>query len=54
MQVALIRPGPIRGGSVHPYLRRQGEPWQHDYPLLARALGARLFQEQVILRTKIR
>jgi len=53
VEVALIRPGPIQGGSVHPYLRRRrGEPWQHDHPLLARALdktlGVTLFQEQVM------
>jgi error-prone DNA polymerase len=51
-QVALIRPGPIQGGSVHPYLRRRrGESRQHDQPLLARALdrtlGVPLFREQV-------
>ncbi len=38
---------------MHPYIRRrQGEPWQHDHPLLARALdktlGVPLFQEQVM------
>ncbi|KOX21230.1 DNA polymerase [Saccharothrix sp. NRRL B-16348] len=53
VQVALIRPGPIQGGSVHPYLRRRrGEPWNHDHPLLAhaldRTLGVPLFQEQVM------
>jgi error-prone DNA polymerase len=53
VEVALIRPGPIQGGAVHPYLRRrQGEPWTHDHPLLERALdrtlGVVLFQEQVM------
>jgi error-prone DNA polymerase len=53
VQVALIRPGPIQGGSVHPYLaRRDGEPWQHPHPLmraaLDRTLGVPLFQEQVM------
>jgi len=53
VEVALIRPGPIQGGSVHPYIaRRQGAPWKHDHPLLARALdktlGVTLFQEQVM------
>jgi error-prone DNA polymerase len=53
VEVALIRPGPIQGGSVHPYLRRRaGEPWQHPHPLLARSLdrtlGVPLFQEQVM------
>ncbi|WP_051766850.1 helix-hairpin-helix domain-containing protein [Saccharothrix syringae] len=53
VEVALIRPGPIQGGSVHPYLRRRrGEPWRHEHPLLAdaldRTLGVPLFQEQVM------
>ena len=53
VEVGLIRPGPIQGGSVHPYLRRRaGEPWQHAHPLLARALdrtlGVPLFQEQLL------
>ncbi|WP_406639115.1 error-prone DNA polymerase [Amycolatopsis sp. WGS_07] len=53
VQVALIRPGPIQGGSVHPYLaRRNGKPWQHPHPLmkpaLDRTLGVPLFQEQVM------
>ena len=53
VEVALIRPGPIQGGSVHPYIaRRQGAPWTHDHPLLAGALdktlGVPLFQEQLM------
>ena len=54
VEVALIRPGPIQGGSVHPYIRRRSgeEPWEHEHPLLARALdrtlGVPLFQEQVM------
>ncbi|MDT8913466.1 error-prone DNA polymerase [Amycolatopsis sp. PS_44_ISF1] len=53
VEVALIRPGPIQGGSVHPYLRRRdGAPWEHAHPLLApaldRTLGVPLFQEQVM------
>jgi error-prone DNA polymerase len=53
VEVALIRPGPIQGGSVHPYLkRRAGGLWQHEHPLLAdaldRTLGVPLFQEQVM------
>ena len=54
MQVALIRPGPIQGGSVHPYIRRrQGlEPVEHLHPLLENALGKTLgvplFQEQLM------
>ncbi|PXY16585.1 error-prone DNA polymerase [Prauserella muralis] len=53
VEVALIRPGPIQGGAVHPYLRRRGgEPWQHLHPNMAnaldRTLGVILFQEQVM------
>ncbi|RSD14355.1 error-prone DNA polymerase [Amycolatopsis eburnea] len=54
VEVALIRPGPIQGGSVHPYIRRRRgeEEWQHAHPLLAssldRTLGVPLFQEQVM------
>ena len=52
--VALIRPGPIQGGMVHPYLRRrQGlEPVDYAHPSLAESLGETLgvivFQEQVL------
>ena len=52
--VALIRPGPIQGGMVHPYLkRRQGvEPVAYPHPSLEAALGETLgvivFQEQVL------
>jgi error-prone DNA polymerase len=54
VEVALIRPGPIQGGSVHPYIRRCNgtEKWTHAHPLLARSLdrtlGVPLFQEQVM------
>ena len=54
VEVALIRPGPIQGGSVHPYIRRrngQEEP-TYDHPLLEKALkrtlGVPLFQEQLM------
>jgi error-prone DNA polymerase len=52
--VALIRPGPIQGGMVHPYLRRrQGlEPATYAHPslepALAETLGVIVFQEQVL------
>src|SRR5699024_868450 len=52
VQVALIRPGPIQGGSVHPYIRRRNglEPVTYPHPLLepalAKTLGVPLFQEQ--------
>jgi len=54
VEVALIRPGPIQGGSVHPYLRRRhGEPWKHLVPAklmpaLKKTLGVPLFQEQLM------
>lgn len=52
VQVALIRPGPIQGDMVHPYLRRRRgeEPVTYPHPLVApvleRTLGVPLFQEQ--------
>jgi error-prone DNA polymerase len=52
VEVALIRPGPIQGDMVHPYLRRRAGEEPVDYlhpslePLLARTLGVPLFQEQ--------
>src|SRR6185436_125470 len=54
IEVALIRPGPIQGGSVHPFIRRrQGhEPVTYPHPLLEpalqRTLGVPLFQEQLM------
>ncbi|MGZ3142244.1 error-prone DNA polymerase [Lentzea chajnantorensis] len=54
VEVALIRPGPIQGGSVHPYIRRRNgqEKWDFDHPLLENALrktyGVPLFQEQLM------
>jgi error-prone DNA polymerase len=54
VEVALIRPGPIQGGSVHPYIRRKNgqEKWEHPHPLMANALdktlGVPLFQEQLM------
>ncbi|MEZ5377727.1 MAG: error-prone DNA polymerase [Acidimicrobiales bacterium] len=54
VEVALIRPGPIQGGSVHPYIRRRNgeEPVTYLHPLLEGALektlGIPLFQEQLM------
>lgn len=54
IEVALIRPGPIQGRSVHPYLRRRKgvEPVTYLHPLLERSLkktlGVPLFQEQLM------
>src|SRR5262249_19055417 len=54
IEVAIVRPGPIQGGMVHPYLRRRtGEepavsPHPCLEPILERTLGVPLFQEQVM------
>ena len=54
VEVALIRPGPIQGGSVHPYINRRNgrEPVTYLHPLLEkslkRTLGIPLFQEQLM------
>jgi error-prone DNA polymerase len=59
VQVALVRPGPIQGGAVHPYLDRKKRlradpgyeiPYEHPSlePILADTLGAIVFQDQVI------
>jgi error-prone DNA polymerase len=54
VEVALIRPGPIQGGSVHPYIRRRNgqEPITYLHPLLenslGKTLGIPLFQEQLM------
>ncbi len=57
VQVAIVRPGPIQGGMVHPYLRareqvRRGRQPKLEYPALepalGRTLGVPIFQEQVM------
>ena len=59
VQVALVRPGPIQGGAVHPYLERRRllredptykVPYEHPSlePILSDTLGAIVFQDQVI------
>jgi error-prone DNA polymerase len=59
VQVAIVRPGPIQGGAVHPYLERRKllrenpdyrVPYDHPAlePILADTLGAIVFQDQVI------
>ncbi len=54
VEVAIVRPGPIQGGMIHPYLRRRnGEeaidtPHPSLDPILERTLGVPLFQEQVM------
>ncbi len=54
IEVAIVRPGPIQGGMVHPYLRRRRGEEPVSYPseavreVLARTLGVPIFQEQVI------
>ena len=59
VQVALVRPGPIQGGAIHPYIERRKAlredpdfeiPYDHPLlePVLAETLGTIVFQEQVI------
>ncbi|WP_201777862.1 error-prone DNA polymerase [Pseudomonas sp. ES3-33] len=54
IEVAIVRPGPIQGGMVHPYLRRRNGEELETYPseqlreVLKRTLGVPLFQEQVM------
>ena len=54
MQVAIVRPGPIQGDMVHPYLRRRAGLERVTYPsaelrtVLQRTLGVPLFQEQAM------
>ena len=54
VEVALIRPGPIQGQSVHPYLRRRNgeEPIRYIHPaaesILRKTLGVPIFQEQLM------
>ncbi len=59
VEVALIRPGPIQGQSVHPYLRRRNgeEPVRYPHPstepILAKTLGVPIFQEQLMELTRV-
>jgi DNA-directed DNA polymerase III PolC len=54
IEVAIVRPGPIQGEMVHPYLRRRNGEEPVDYPseevegVLKRTLGVPIFQEQVM------
>ena len=54
IEVSIVRPGPITGGMVHPYLRRRSGEEPVDYPhpslkpVLEKTLGVPLFQEQVM------
>ncbi len=54
VEISIIRPGPITGGMVHPYLRRRRgeEPVEYPHeslrPVLEKTLGVPLFQEQVM------
>jgi len=54
IQIAIVRPGPIQGDMVHPYLKRRAGLEPVDYPspevkvVLERTLGVPIFQEQVI------
>ncbi len=59
VEVALIRPGPIQGQSVHPYLRRRNgeEPIRYPHPatrpILEKTLGVPIFQEQLMELARI-
>ena len=54
VQIAIVRPGPIQGGMVHPYLKRRNGDEPIEYPsealksVLSRTMGVPIFQEQVI------
>ncbi|MDP3634408.1 error-prone DNA polymerase [Phenylobacterium sp.] len=61
IEVAIVRPGPIQGNMVHPYLKRRADPSQVSYPrpsegfdqkemerILKKTLGVPLFQEQAM------
>jgi error-prone DNA polymerase len=59
IEIAIVRPGPIEGGMVHPYLerrkkRRENKEYQVEYPsedlkpVLEKTLGVSIFQEQVM------
>ncbi len=54
IEIAIVRPGPIQGDMVHPYLRHRNNPDQVTYPsealrdVLKRTLGVPIFQEQVM------
>ncbi|MGI9825130.1 error-prone DNA polymerase [Agromyces sp. Marseille-Q5079] len=54
VEIALIRPGPVQGGAVHPYIRRRTGEEKVSYlhpklkPVLERTLGVPLFQEQLM------
>ncbi len=54
IQLAIVRPGPIQGGMVHPYLQRRQNPGGVRYPgkalkpILERTLGVIIFQEQAM------
>ncbi len=54
VEVAIVRPGPIQGGMVHPYLKARAHPEQVNYAspalkeALKRTLGVPIFQEQVM------
>src|SRR3546814_8224636 len=54
IEVAIVRPGPIQGDMVHPYLRRRAGTEKVEYPkpelerVLGKTLGVPLFQEQAM------
>jgi len=54
VEIALVRPGPIQGGAVHPYVRRKMKLEEESYlheklrPVLQRTMGIPIFQEQLM------
>lgn len=54
VEIALVRPGPLQGGMVHPYLRRRARLEKVEYahedlkPILEKTMGVPIFQEQVM------
>jgi error-prone DNA polymerase len=54
IEVAIVRPGPIQGDMVHPYLRRRADKEKVEYPheslerVLGKTMGVPIFQEQVM------
>ncbi|MBL1420901.1 MAG: error-prone DNA polymerase [Alphaproteobacteria bacterium] len=59
IEVAIVRPGPIQGGMVHPYIRRRNGEEKVEYPspelekVLKRTLGVPLFQEQAMKMAEV-
>src|ERR1700758_3395504 len=54
VEVAIVRPGPIQGGMIHPFIRRRHgeEKWDYPHPdlkpILEKTCGVPIFQEQIM------